>query len=182
MGEKVLFLKNFVRNPRQIGSVIPSSRYLTKKMVKSIDYDAMKTIVELGAGTGPFTERIMNDKKKKTKFIVFEQNKEMRCILKKKFPTITIYEDAEKMSLCLQKEHIDEVDCIVSSIPFSVVGKTSRKKILEESYDNLKKSGKFITFQYSLDLLGYLKKKYGKVEVYFVPLNVPMAFVYVCTK
>ena len=46
----------------------------------------------------------------------------------------------------------------------------------------IKKDGKFVTFQYSLDLYKYLKRKYKKVEVKFVPINIPIAFVYVCTK
>ena len=55
MGEKLLFFKNFIKNPRQIGSITPSSNILSEKMVDQIDFNKAKYIVELGPGTGSYT-------------------------------------------------------------------------------------------------------------------------------
>ncbi len=106
----------------------------------------------------------------------------MRNILKNKFHGIEIYNEAEKMSNVLKEKNIKKVDFIISGLPFTVLEKNIRETILEQAYENLEENGKFITFQYSLDLYGYLKKKYRQLEVKIVPLNIPMAFVYVCTK
>lgn len=182
MGEKIVFLKNFIKNPRQIGSVIPSSKRLSRKMAEQIDYDKAKNIVELGPGVGPYTELILKNKKSEAKYIAFEKNEDMVKILKEKFKDITIYNKAEEMTKTLKENGINSIDHIISGLPFTVLETDIRNTILEQAYDNLEVGGKFITFQYSLDLYKYLKGKYKKVEIKFVPLNIPMTFVYVCTK
>lgn len=106
----------------------------------------------------------------------------MRDILNKKFENIPIYEKAEELEKKLKENKIENVDYIISGLPFTVLEKDVRKEILNQVYDNLEEGGKFITFQYSLDLYKYLKHKYNKLEVKFVPLNIPMAFIYVATK
>lgn len=182
MGEKIVFLKNFIKNPRQIGSVIPSSKRLSRKMAGQIDYDRAKFIIELGPGVGPYTEIILKSKKESTKYIAFEKNDDMINILREKFSKIEIYNKAEEMTEIFRENDINSVDYIISGLPFTVLEKNIRNTILQQCYDNLDVGGKFITFQYSLDLYKYLKSKYRKVEIKFVPFNIPMTFVYVCTK
>ena len=182
MGERIIFLKNFINEPRMIGSVIPSSKKLSRKMANQIDYDNAKCIIELGPGVGPYTGIILSKKKSSTKYLAFEKNEDMVNILKTKFPDIEIYNKAEQMTEIINGNNINSIDHIISGLPFTVLEKNIRNSILEQVYNNLEKGGKFITFQYSLDLYKYLKNKYSKVEIKFVPLNVPMTFIYVCTK
>ena len=182
MGEKALFFKNFIKNPRMIGSVIPSSKMLSKKMAGQINYDDANCIIELGPGVGPYTDIILKKKKSTTKYFAFEKNEDMARILRGKFPEIKIYNRAEKMTEVIKKDNIEGIDYIISGLPFTVLGQDLRERILEQTYDNLEEGGKFITFQYSLDLYKYLKNKYSKVELKFIPLNIPMTFIYVCTK
>lgn len=182
MGEKIIFLKNFIHNPRQIGSIIPSSKKLSKKMAEQIDYNKANCIIELGPGVGPYTEIILKKKRESTCYIAFEKNEDMSTILKEKFPGITIYKKAEEMTEVIQKNHINNIDYIISGLPFTVLKKDIRETILNQIYDNLNEGGKFITFQYSLDLYKYLKNKYSKLEIKFITINIPMAFIYVCTK
>ena len=106
----------------------------------------------------------------------------MRKLLNKKYKNIEIHEKAEEITQTLRKKDISNVDYIISGLPFTVLEKNIRKEILNQVYENLQDNGKFITFQYSLDLYKYLKQKYKKLEIKFVPLNIPMAFVYVATK
>lgn len=182
MREKTIFLKNFIKYPRQIGSIIPSSNRLTNKMIEQVNFEKANSIVELGPGVGCFTEKIMENKKENTRFMVFEKNEDMQKIIKNKFPNIELYSKGEELTKKLLENNIDSVDYIISGLPFTVLEKEIRKTILEQAYNSLKKDGKFVTFQYSLDLYKYLKRKYKKVEVKFVPINIPIAFVYVCTK
>ena len=178
----MIFLGNFIKNPRQIGSIIPSSKRLSKKMAEQIDYNNANFIVELGPGIGPYTEIILKNKRTSTGYIAFEKNEDMSKILKNKFPKITLYNKAEEMSSIMKQNNIKNVDYIISGLPFTVLEKNIRNTILNQVYDNLEKGGKFITFQYSLDLYRYLKNTYNKLEVKLVPINIPMAFIYICTK
>ena len=93
MNDKIVFFKNFIKNPRQIGSIIPSSEKLSKKMVEQIDFENANFIVKLGPGVGCFTKKILNNKSKSTKYIAFEKNSDMRSIIRKKFEDIELYEN-----------------------------------------------------------------------------------------
>ena len=53
--DRVVFLQQFLKNPRQVGSVIPSSRYLERRVVALAEIATARTIVELGTGTGGMT-------------------------------------------------------------------------------------------------------------------------------
>jgi phospholipid N-methyltransferase len=49
------FLRGFVRNPAQVGSVMPSSQHLEQRLVRSAQISQARTVVELGPGTGGTT-------------------------------------------------------------------------------------------------------------------------------
>ena len=155
--EKKQFLIDFIKNPSVIWAITPSSKKLSKKMVEQIDFENANSIIELWAWTWPFTELIVKKKKSKTKYLVFEKNKDLQKILKNKFENLEIYEKAEELSKILENQ---KVDYVISWIPYSVVGKDIRKAILEWVYDSLEEWWKFVLFQYSWDLRKYLKKKY----------------------
>jgi phospholipid N-methyltransferase len=54
--------------------MIPSSRFLATKMLRNIPFDKAKVIVELGPGTGIFTEKIMQRLNPDTHLVVIELN------------------------------------------------------------------------------------------------------------
>ena len=49
------FLQRFVRSPKHIASVWPSSRYLTAQMFDGLRLGHGDVVVEYGPGTGSFT-------------------------------------------------------------------------------------------------------------------------------
>ena len=52
------FLGSFLRRPRSIGAVLPSSRYLAEALVGRLDLRDDDLVVEFGPGTGPITSVI----------------------------------------------------------------------------------------------------------------------------
>ena len=57
-----------------VGSVLPSSRFLSKKMLAPISFEQAKVIIELGPGTGVFTKELLGKIKPHTQLIVIELN------------------------------------------------------------------------------------------------------------
>ncbi len=66
------FLYKFIQKPKEIGSVVPSSSFLTKKMMAKLPWDNIETLVELGAGTGVFTEFITENKKESCPYLFLQ--------------------------------------------------------------------------------------------------------------
>ncbi|AKL94582.1 ribosomal RNA adenine dimethylase RsmA [Clostridium aceticum] len=184
--EQRLFLKNFIQQPSIVGSLVPSSKYLCLSMLKHINFESCKCIVEYGAGTGIFTKQIVSKKKKDTTFISFELNKNLFDIVKTLHdPENNVYiinDSAENLINYLVKQGIGEVDFVISGLPFAVLSKEVSQKILTNTYQTLSERGKFVTFQYSLQFLNILKGVFPEVKLGIQLFNIPPAFIYQCKK
>src|SRR2546423_1058837 len=58
--ETLLFAKNFLQHPKMLGSLIPSSRFLVDRLLKKVDWQRARTLVEYGPGVGTFTAHILH--------------------------------------------------------------------------------------------------------------------------
>lgn len=70
-----MFLFEYIKNPRSVGAVLPSSKYLATAMINAIDFENTNCIVEYGPGTGIFTEKILARVHPSTTVILIEQNR-----------------------------------------------------------------------------------------------------------
>ena len=82
MTEKKTFLKQFLKEKKMVGSIRPSSRFLTEKMLENVDFNSAKVIVELGPGTGVFTKKIIEKMAEDAVLLVFELNDNFFNLLK----------------------------------------------------------------------------------------------------
>ena len=58
--EIVAFLRGFLRDPAGVGSVIPSSRFMERRIVRMADAAHARVIVELGPGPGGTTRALLD--------------------------------------------------------------------------------------------------------------------------
>ena len=178
------FLIEYLKSPRTIGAVAPSSRKLAEKMADNIDYEKAKCIVEYGPGTGVFTERLMRKIKKHTLLMLIEYNEDFCRQLEEKYSAysnvIIINDSAENIDKHLEKYNVKEVDYVVSGLPFASLPKNMSNKILEKTKDILQKNGLFITFQYTLFKKGYIGSYFEDINCERVMLNIPPAYVLTC--
>lgn len=180
LSDKVLFFQKFLQSPRDIGSLIPSSSALTEKMMQPIRWDRVRSMVELGAGTGVFTKVIEERKHPDCKVLVYEKDFCMRSQLRQKHKSLHFYHDAQRLRHGLSRFGMDRVECIVSGLPFANFPKQLREEILTQVKDSLTDDGVFVAFQYSLQMKQLLQTCFDDVSIGFVPWNFPPAFVYVC--
>lgn len=179
---RMVFLKKFLKDPKSIGSVTPSSEYLSSKMMDNLPWNKMTSVAELGAGTGSFTRYAMNLKRPACKYLAVEQDREFQQMLKAEFPELIVADAAEDFIPTMHKNGIQSLDCIISGLPFANFDKHLQEQIIDEVYQSLSPKGIFVMFQYSLLMKSTLKKYFRDVEISFVLLNFPPAFVYYCRK
>ncbi|WP_139492300.1 class I SAM-dependent methyltransferase [Brevibacillus dissolubilis] len=182
MSDILVFLRRFVTHPDRVGSIMPSSRFLSNLMLKQVPWHTVKTVVELGPGTGVFTKAILQKKKPNTNFFVVERDPQFQEMLSKRFPDLIIRDEAVLLTSYLEEMNFPKADAIVSGLPFAVFPPELRKAILDNIYEALSPGGIFVTFQYSLQMKEDLEEKFGQVQIKFTAFNVPPAFVYVCIK
>lgn len=179
------FFKVAIKNMKTSGSFVPSSRFLAKKMLRTIDFSKADVIVELGPGNGVFTKRILKKMHPKAQLICFEINDEFYEGLNKiGHPQLKVLkESAENIQIELEKLGHSKSCHIISSLPLTIIPDSISKNILRNSYNNLGENGSFIQFQYSLTYFKKLKSVFKKsVSLDFEVLNFPPAFIYRCKK
>ena len=185
MKDSLLLLSNFIKNPKETGAVAPSSRFLTKEIIKNIDFKTSKNIVELGPGLGTFTKPILKKANPNARLFCFEVNEKFCSYLAKNIVDdrlVVVNAGAEDINKNLKKFKIKEVDCVISGLPFLNFPESQKRKILQEVKNSLSDNGRFVLFQYTNGLGKLLESYFSRVSRTFVPINIPPAFVYVCEK
>ena len=182
--KKIEFFKESLKNLKTVGTITRSSKYLCKGMIKPVDFDKAKVIVELGAGDGVITEHILKHMRKDCKLLAFEVNKkfcdQMRQINDDRL--IVIEDTAEKLGEYLDKHNLGKADYVISAIPFVSFPEELARSIIKTSKDHMKKNALFIQVHYSLLTKKIYQSIFGNVDVSWVPLNIPPAFVLVSEK
>jgi phospholipid N-methyltransferase len=182
VNEGVIFLRRFVGAPRQVGSVMPSSPYLTRAMMDKIEWNDVRCMAELGAGTGVFTRAIVSKLGRGENLLVFEIDPALKALIEAEHLGVAVYGDAQELPQIMRDRNIRQLDCVVSSLPFAVLPPRVTAAILDVLDKTLKPGGKLIAYQYSTHMKPYFEKRFANVKISFVLRNVPPAFVYECTK
>ena len=185
--EKIEFIYQFLDKPKTIGSIIPSSKYLTKKILSFVDFNKEGIVLlEYGAGTGPFTSEIVKYLKPIDQLIVIELNPKFAIDLKEKFKNhknVKIYEDCvANTKKILDKEGVKDVDYIISGIPFSSLPKNVTQDILISTKSIMSNTTLFLTFQYTKFKKSTFEQYFNIIDIKFVLRNIPSAYVFCMNK
>ncbi|PEY28132.1 SAM-dependent methyltransferase [Bacillus anthracis] len=180
----IRFMQEYVKQPRMIGAILPSSKQLAKQMVSSICFKKAKCIIEFGPGTGIFTEELMKQRYPGTILILIEQNQAFYKKLSKKYMykenVYIVHDSAENVHHYIEKYEIQKNDYIVSGLPFTSLPFRVSKNILYRTKKILGEDGTFITFQYTKFKKQLLSSVFSNIEVEKVYWNIPPAYVYTC--
>jgi len=167
------------------GTIIPSSRFLVKKMLHEIDFSKANVIVELGPGNGVITKNILKKLHATAILICFEINDSFYNELQKiEHPQLKVINaSAENITEELRKLGYSKACNIISSLPLTNIPDKISKNILNNSYSSLEENGTFIQYQYTTSYFKKLQTVFEKeVSLDFEILNVPPAFIYRCKK
>ncbi|MGL4762842.1 MAG: class I SAM-dependent methyltransferase [Sarcina sp.] len=179
-----MFLLEYIKNPRKVGAIAPSSRFLASKMLSKVDFENAKCIIEYGPGTGSFTEKLVARANDNTKIILIEINKEFYHRLNRlyghKKNVLILNESAENIDHILKRYKIKHVDYIVSGLPFASLPKDVSDSILTKTAEIIENSGEFITFQYSLVKKKLFDRFFEEIRTDKTYMNIPPAYVLRC--
>lgn len=184
--EKLRFIGQWLRNPRQTAAVAPSSPELAAAMLGELPAQARR-VIELGGGTGAITRALVAHGFAGDNLLVLELNEELHAHLHKRFPDarLVLGDAAELRRLAAASGFLDDgpADAVISGLGLLAMERDLVLRILRSAFECLRPDGRFIQFTYGpvspvseavLDALG-LRMRRGE----FVLRNVPPATVYV---
>lgn len=175
----LLFFKRVLANPIRVGYLVPSSGFLTRKTARRIDFSKPRVVVELGPGEGCHTRQIVRRMNVDSKLILIELDEHFAAHLKKQFahdPRVTVVQaDALHLAETLEKLGVIRPDYIYSGIPFTIMERSLREKLLLNIALSMGPETVFITYQVSMlisehDLFELSRKEHCLFNV--PPINV----------
>lgn len=185
------FLKQSITHPKSTGAIAPSSSQLAELICRKAEIRSGDVVVELGPGTGVFTERILSVKPADSQYVGVEINNDFVEHLQEAYPEATIHHGAaEDLQEILAAAEQDSCDRIISGLPWAAFHPDRQMNLLETLHDALSSDGRFLTFSYTpfhhlprgrtfRSALGDTFSTVHKTDTVF---NLPPAFVYVCEK
>src|SRR5512136_2180667 len=174
------FFHGFLRHPALNGSVIPSSRFLERRIVETADIGRSRMVVELGPGTGGTTRAILEALPRRSRLIAIEINPDFVTYLKAcPDSRLSVHlGSAEHIRSALATVDHARPDAVVSGIPFSTMPTEVGRKIIREVWDCLAPGGRFVSYQLMSRVAFLEPLLLGDPHVQIEFLNVPPLRVY----
>lgn len=179
------FLRGFLRNPAQVGSVVPSSPQLERRLVQCAQVRHARTVVELGPGTGGTTRALLKAMAPGAVLLAIELDPGFFDGLQRSIgdPRLLLEQgSAEKLGDLLEEHGLPQPDAIVSGIPFSTMPAPVSRNIARCIAQVLRPGGRFVAYQVRAHVADFVSPHLGAPEKQWEVLNVPPVRVFTWVK
>lgn len=175
--EKALaFFLRFLNQPKQVGSIVPSSTFLERRLVRAGAVDKARTVVELGPGTGGTTQALLNALPSDGRLLAIEIDHRLAELVRTEIADrrlITHRGSAEHIGAALAQHALPAPDVVVSGIPFSTMPRALGERILREIRSVLAPGGRFVAYQLRDRVAVLGRDFFGDAQPDIELLNVP---------
>jgi phospholipid N-methyltransferase len=170
-----VFLQELFKHPLQIGSVIPSSRFLERRIVEAAAVASAAVVVELGPGTGGTTRAILRALPRHGRLLSIEINPHFHALVRSIEDERVI---AHLGSACDLREivaahELPPPDAVISGIPFSTMSRSEGTRVLEAVASLLAPGGRFVAYQVSGRIASLCQDFLGPGQTTVELLNIP---------
>ena len=178
---RLAFLQGFLRRPQQVGSVIPSSRFLERRLVAASGARHGRLLVELGPGTGGTTRALLHALPADGKLLAIELEPRFAAILRREIrdPRLIVHEgSAEQLLDTLRAHGLGVPDAVISGIPFSTMDAALGRRIAKAIHEALGSGGRFVAYQVRGKVHDVAKPCFGRAEIDVELRNIPPMRIY----
>jgi phosphatidylethanolamine/phosphatidyl-N-methylethanolamine N-methyltransferase len=184
LDDEVRFIRSWIERPLSTGAVTPSGRILARAMARYVDPRSNGPVVELGPGTGPVTDALVEAGVDPSRLVLLESNPAFCRILRARYPEATLVQgDAYSMRRLLDTLLLQPAAAVVSGLPLVTKPITMRLRLIRDAFDLMIPGAPFVQFTYSV--AAPLPKRFGGFSVEAserIWMNIPPARVWVYRK
>ena len=147
--DEVRFIRSWLEKPLAIGAVTPSGRLLARTMARYVDPAIPGPVVELGPGTGPVTEALLDQGISEDRLILLEFDPTFCQLLRQRFPRATVMQ-GDAYTLLRRLGPGVHAAAIVSGLPLFTKPLKVRIKLLRDALQVLRPAAPFVQFTYAV--------------------------------
>jgi phospholipid N-methyltransferase len=172
---RLVFIQEFLKHPLQIGSIIPSSRFLERRIAEAAGVASAKVIIELGPGIGGITREMLREMPQHAKLLSVEINPHFNRLVSRIADDrlITHLGSASELGKIVSDYALGPPDAIVSGIPFSTMSRSAGSKILKEISSLLPPNGRFVAYQVNSHVAALCQPYLGAAQTSKELFNIP---------
>ena len=185
LGDRLAFLMGFVRDPAGVGSVVPSSARLERRLVRNARIAEARTVVELGPGTGGTTRAFLKAMGPQARLMAIELDPVFHARIAATVRDPRLFAEcgsAERIADLLAARRLPAPDAIVSGIPFSTMPQDVGERIAAAVADVLAPGGRFVAYQVRPRVAEFTTPHLGAPKFEWEPWNVPPMRVFTWVK
>ena len=177
---RLAFLQGFLRKPQQVGSVIPSSRFLERRLVALSGARQARLLVELGPGTGGTTRALLRALPDGARLLAIELEPRFAAILREmNDPRLVVFEgSAERLPEALDMHGLGAPEAVISGIPFSTMDAALGRRIARVIHEALDPNGRFVAYQVRGKVHDVAKPFFGRAQIDVELRNIPPMRIY----
>jgi phosphatidylethanolamine/phosphatidyl-N-methylethanolamine N-methyltransferase len=151
LDDEVRFIRSWMERPLSIGAVTPSGKMLARTMANYVDPNSDGPVVELGPGTGPVTEALVEAGVSPSRLVLVEFNPSFCRILQSRYPDATLVQgDAYSIRRLLETLLIEPAAAVVSGLPLVTKPIRERLRLVRDAFDLMLPGAPFVQFTYSV--------------------------------
>lgn len=151
LDDEVRFIRSWIERPLSTGAVAPSGKILARTMARYVDPNATGPVVELGPGTGPVTQALVEAGVDPRRLVLVEFNPAFCRILKKRYPEATLVQgDAYSLRRLLESLLVQPASAMVSGLPLITKPLKMRLRLIRDAFDLMRPGAPFVQFTYAV--------------------------------
>lgn len=149
--DEVRFIRSWFEKPLATGAVTPSGRVLARAMARYVEPEVSGPVVELGPGTGPVTEALVEHGVDPARLVLVEFNPIFCQMLQARFPTATVVQgDAYALRRTLANVVRQPAAAVVSGLPLFTKPLRMRLRLLRDAFALTRPGAPFVQFTYAV--------------------------------
>ena len=151
LDDEMQFIRSWFEKPLSTGAVMPSSKALARTMARYVDPKSVGPVIELGPGTGPVTEALVQRGVDPKRLILVEFNPDFCRLLRTRYPAATVVQgDAYRLRRLLEATVREPAAAVVSGLPLVTKPLRTRLRLLSDAMSLLAPGAPFVQFTYAM--------------------------------
>jgi phosphatidylethanolamine/phosphatidyl-N-methylethanolamine N-methyltransferase len=174
--DALAFFMGFLRHPFEVGSVVASSSWLERRILRQAQLADARVVVELGPGTGGTTRAFLRAMRPDARLLAIELSDAFHAHLSatQHDPRLLLeHASAERIGELLAAHGLPAADAVISGIPFSTMPADVGERIAAAVAGSLAPGGRFVAYQVTDYVARRMKPIMGPGERQFELLNIP---------